>query len=96
MDGGFPETKELKRRVRDVIDPGRNLGHNDRQHGAAKQVTTAAAAVPAATTQVVASSDEAAAEKNKNVEIASSGTDAVEIGSTSCAPNSKEGCQDCE
>lgn len=29
-DGGFPETKELKRRVRDVIDPGRDLGHVDR------------------------------------------------------------------
>lgn len=30
VDGGFPETKELKRRVRDVIQPGRDLGHNDR------------------------------------------------------------------
>ncbi|KAL2112663.1 hypothetical protein VUR80DRAFT_6819 [Thermomyces stellatus] len=30
QDGGFPETKELKRRVRDVIDPGRSLGHVDR------------------------------------------------------------------
>jgi predicted Rdx family selenoprotein len=30
QDGGFPETKELKRRVRDVIEPGRNLGHVDR------------------------------------------------------------------
>ncbi|OIW33458.1 hypothetical protein CONLIGDRAFT_547162, partial [Coniochaeta ligniaria NRRL 30616] len=29
-DGGFPETKELKRRVRDVIEPGRNLGHVDK------------------------------------------------------------------
>ncbi|EPE36085.1 Thioredoxin-like protein [Glarea lozoyensis ATCC 20868] len=28
-EGGFPETKELKRRVRDVIDPARNLGHVD-------------------------------------------------------------------
>ncbi|KAK4248428.1 Rdx family-domain-containing protein [Corynascus novoguineensis] len=31
-DGGFPETKELKRRVRDVIEPGRDLGHVDRDH----------------------------------------------------------------
>ncbi|EHK16656.1 uncharacterized protein TRIVIDRAFT_19584, partial [Trichoderma virens Gv29-8] len=31
-DGGFPETKELKRRVRDVIDPSRDLGHVDRDH----------------------------------------------------------------
>ncbi|KAL2271763.1 hypothetical protein VTJ83DRAFT_1134 [Remersonia thermophila] len=32
LDGGFPETKELKRRVRDVIQPGRDLGHVDRDH----------------------------------------------------------------
>ncbi|RYP19914.1 hypothetical protein DL765_003062 [Monosporascus sp. GIB2] len=32
VDGGFPETKELKRRVRDAIEPGRNLGHVDRDH----------------------------------------------------------------
>lgn len=30
VDGGFPETKELKRRVRDVVEPGRDLGHVDR------------------------------------------------------------------
>jgi len=29
-DGGFPEAKVLKQRVRDQIDPGRDLGHNDR------------------------------------------------------------------
>ncbi|WP_454255602.1 SelT/SelW/SelH family protein [Pseudomonas sp. Marseille-Q8238] len=29
-DGGFPEAKVLKQRVRDVIDPARDLGHNDR------------------------------------------------------------------
>ncbi|NTF06222.1 SelT/SelW/SelH family protein [Agrobacterium rubi] len=29
-DGGFPGAKELKQRVRDVIDPDRNLGHLDR------------------------------------------------------------------
>ncbi|KAL2753577.1 hypothetical protein ACRALDRAFT_1071974 [Sodiomyces alcalophilus JCM 7366] len=34
-EGGFPETKELKRRVRDVIQPGRDLGHVDRHHAAA-------------------------------------------------------------
>ncbi|KAI0486651.1 hypothetical protein F4859DRAFT_309044 [Xylaria cf. heliscus] len=32
VDGGFPETKELKRRVRDVIEPERNLGHVDRDY----------------------------------------------------------------
>ncbi|RMM55002.1 hypothetical protein ALQ77_100095 [Pseudomonas corrugata] len=29
-DGGFPEAKVLKQRVRDRIDPERDLGHNDR------------------------------------------------------------------
>ncbi|SIR05585.1 selenoprotein W-related protein [Rhizobium sp. RU35A] len=29
-DGGFPGPKELKQRVRDVIDPERDLGHIDR------------------------------------------------------------------
>ena len=29
-DGGFAEAKELKQRVRDLIDPQRDLGHNDR------------------------------------------------------------------
>ncbi|MBS3805270.1 MAG: SelT/SelW/SelH family protein [Oleiphilaceae bacterium] len=28
--GGFPEIKELKQRVRDEIDPARSLGHSDR------------------------------------------------------------------
>jgi selT/selW/selH-like putative selenoprotein len=29
-DGGFPGPKELKQRVRDIIDPDRDLGHLDR------------------------------------------------------------------
>jgi selenoprotein W-related protein len=29
-DGGFPEAKELKKRVRDVVWPERDLGHVDR------------------------------------------------------------------
>ncbi len=29
-DGGFPDAKALKQRVRDAIDPGRDLGHVDR------------------------------------------------------------------
>ncbi|KFZ10035.1 hypothetical protein V502_08362 [Pseudogymnoascus sp. VKM F-4520 (FW-2644)] len=28
-EGGFPETREIKRRVRDIIDPNRDLGHVD-------------------------------------------------------------------
>ncbi|SMC17918.1 selenoprotein W-related protein [Andreprevotia lacus DSM 23236] len=29
-DGGFPEAKELKQRVRDQIAPDKSLGHSDR------------------------------------------------------------------
>jgi len=32
-DGGFPEITELKRRVRDLLAPGRTLGHADRAEG---------------------------------------------------------------
>ena len=28
-DGGFPAAAELKRRVRDIVAPGRTLGHSD-------------------------------------------------------------------
>ncbi|KAI0550118.1 hypothetical protein F4679DRAFT_544055 [Xylaria curta] len=38
VDGGFPETKELKRRVRDVIEPDRNLGHVDRDYPKQQQL----------------------------------------------------------
>ncbi len=30
-NGGFPEIKELKQLVRDVVAPGRSLGHADRK-----------------------------------------------------------------
>ena len=30
VDGGFPDIKVLKQRVRDVLDPDRDLGHTDR------------------------------------------------------------------
>lgn len=29
VDGGFPQAKELKQRVRDRLEPGKDLGHND-------------------------------------------------------------------
>jgi len=28
-EGRFPEAKELKQRIRDIIEPGRSLGHSD-------------------------------------------------------------------
>jgi len=33
-DGGFPDAKALKQRVRDRLDPGRDLGHIDGRHKA--------------------------------------------------------------
>ena len=30
VDGGFPDVKQLKQRVRDHLDPTRDLGHIDR------------------------------------------------------------------
>lgn len=33
-DGGFPEITELKRRVRDIIAPSKNLGHSERHNTA--------------------------------------------------------------
>ena len=32
-DGGFPDAAELKRRVRDVVSPDRDLGHLERKPG---------------------------------------------------------------
>ncbi len=29
-EGRFPEVKELKQKVRDVVQPGKDLGHSDR------------------------------------------------------------------
>ncbi|XXH04674.1 Guanine nucleotide-binding protein subunit gamma [Hypoxylon texense] len=40
LDGGFPETKELKRRVRDAIEPGRDLGHVDRHYPSSSRTET--------------------------------------------------------
>jgi selenoprotein W-related protein len=29
-DGGFPDIKVLKQKIRDVVDPEKDLGHTDR------------------------------------------------------------------
>ncbi len=31
IEGGFPEIKELKQRIRDYINPEKSLGHSDRK-----------------------------------------------------------------
>lgn len=62
IDEGFPETKELKRRVRDVIEPGRDLGHVDRDHR-----RPAAAAAAAAETKTAVEGDASKEEKDTAV-----------------------------
>ncbi|TGO60778.1 hypothetical protein BOTNAR_0140g00200 [Botryotinia narcissicola] len=42
-EGGFPETKELKKRLRNIIDPSRDLGHVDGKKFPAKTTATASA-----------------------------------------------------
>ncbi|KAF2089277.1 hypothetical protein K490DRAFT_54903 [Saccharata proteae CBS 121410] len=44
-EGGFPETKVLKQRVRDHLEPSRDLGHSDKhgKKGAVKPKESAAA-----------------------------------------------------
>ncbi len=37
VDGGFPDVKALKQRVRDRFDPARDLGHLDRSTARAPQ-----------------------------------------------------------
>ncbi|GKT43892.1 uncharacterized protein ColSpa_04073 [Colletotrichum spaethianum] len=49
-EGGFPETKELKRRLRDVIQPDRDLGHVDRKHAKPATETTATTTTTTTTT----------------------------------------------
>lgn len=39
-EGGFPETKELKQRIRNLIEPGKDLGHSDKPSSKSKANTT--------------------------------------------------------
>ncbi len=33
IEGRFPESKEVKQLIRDLVDPGKDLGHSDKQNG---------------------------------------------------------------
>jgi len=33
IEGRFPESKEVKQLIRDLVDPGKDLGHSDKQQG---------------------------------------------------------------
>lgn len=39
-DGGFPDVRTLKQLVRDRLDPGRDLGHIDRDRGPPRPAAT--------------------------------------------------------
>ena len=64
-EGGFPETKELKSRVRNVIQPNRHLGHVDRSLKKAKVSAEAEAEGEKSKEEVVAeeSAEEVMAEE---------------------------------
>jgi hypothetical protein len=94
-DGGFPETKELKNRVRNVIEPGRDLGHVDRS-----LKNAAAAAAAAVNAELVRGGPQSA----PSIESDGGG---VAIGPTSTAQaevamantghtNPAEKCEDCQ
>lgn len=102
-DGGFPETKELKRRVRDVIEPGRNLGHVDRDHAKPGAAAAAASSSTPDVNSAKAGADEGLPSR-KDVETAvgtagdggpgSSEAAAVLVGDLQ-GGNKKEPCEDC-
>ncbi|KAI0834961.1 Rdx family-domain-containing protein [Hypoxylon sp. FL0890] len=99
VDGGFPETKELKRRVRDVIEPGRNLGHVDKDYSSSKPKTESQSQT--------ASTQQAGARPSKAEEENALGlhTRPENIGGPSCKPGAEstrtnattqEECEDCK
>ncbi|KAF2643336.1 hypothetical protein P280DRAFT_250191 [Massarina eburnea CBS 473.64] len=65
-EGGFPETKVLKQRVRDHIDPKRDLGHSDRGGKKKSEETT----TPITTTEATNTSPRAREKREKADEIA--------------------------
>ncbi|ROW13037.1 hypothetical protein VPNG_06009 [Cytospora leucostoma] len=89
-EGGFPETKELKRRVRDVIEPGRDLGHVDRHNNGGPATRSAPsgeeASTPATATATTASSTSKAG----------GGTAASTATGTGEQKESKVVCEDCQ
>ncbi|KAK2004855.1 selT/selW/selH seleno protein domain-containing protein [Colletotrichum falcatum] len=68
-EGGFPETKELKRRLRDIIQPDRDLGHVDRKHpksAADTQTSDAAEAAPTMTSSSAPSASDVVSQLKKH------------------------------
>jgi len=70
VDGGFPETKILKQRVRDAIDPGRDLGHVDGKKSTVREgLDSPAAAFASQTTAEEKSPSPSSGQKSKPREV---------------------------
>jgi predicted Rdx family selenoprotein len=69
IDGGFPEAKVLKQRIRDYIDPKRDLGHSDKPSASSSSSTVkpATAIATAKGTQPEEESSDPAAQGAKEV-----------------------------
>ncbi|KAL4779298.1 Rdx family-domain-containing protein [Aspergillus varians] len=81
-DGGFPEVKMLKSRVRNVIDPSRDLGHTDRalKKGAAAADSTVSVSGSGSTSTSTPTfnQDKAIEATSVTSEVAKSGVEACE------------------
>ncbi|OTA90755.1 hypothetical protein M434DRAFT_397741, partial [Hypoxylon sp. CO27-5] len=103
VDGGFPETKELKRRVRDVIEPGRNLGHVDKDYSSNKpkaEPQNQAADTPqaGAGTKAILSKEEEENALGLNIRPENIGGPSCKPGTESTRTNAtttQEECEDC-
>ncbi|WQF75954.1 Putative selenoprotein, Rdx-type [Colletotrichum destructivum] len=100
-EGGFPETKELKRRLRDVIQPNRDLGHVDRKHAKptpdtttpSTQVSLASDAIAEAPTMAPSSASDVVSQLKKhpaNANKTPTGEDAPNITTTTSAAEQEQ------
>ncbi|KAF4121209.1 Rdx family [Geosmithia morbida] len=92
-DGGFPETKELKRRVRDVIEPGRHLGHVDHHGGGPSTPAVHPAGVPVSSAAPTPATSAPAPAPAPAVDDETAQTPAQSEDARSGAPRD---CQDCQ
>lgn len=88
-EGGFPETKVLKQRVRDCIDPARDLGHSD--VGGKKNATTKDSTGDATGTKV-----EVNAEREAQQTVQGDEKQIVSQSEAQQATSQDEECEDCK
>ncbi|KAL1987955.1 hypothetical protein VTN96DRAFT_1479 [Rasamsonia emersonii] len=96
MHGGFPEVKQLKSLVRNIVDPSRDLGHVDRALGkenkGAESTPVAATVTAAATTGATTTSAKTVAtDENTPAGMGASGKREDEKGE-----GEQKTCEDCQ